>query len=193
MSGAGAEPSMGIAVFVGLTVVALATQGEPEIRYTDPIETMGAQFTSLTLGLDIEQPAVLQMTRAQTQMPDDSTAVSQDGAALPVADLPTVLTSAPVDMDPMEIDATWFDGQDGYLYEAWRGPRFDPWQASVQGNAVRLRTRPSEDADILDRYYRGAPAWVYAQAGDWHWVRIGELSGWMAARYLAPSDTTGQD
>lgn len=50
---------------------------------------------------------------------------------------------------------------------------------------LHLREAPRRDAPSLGKFYNGAPVKVLARRDGWAQVRLGGLSGWMKADYLA--------
>lgn len=58
------------------------------------------------------------------------------------------------------------------------------------GNAdrVHLRAAPSQTADSLGLYYTGTDAILIDQVGDWAWVMVGDVEGWIMTEYLIGDD-----
>ncbi|MCH2163291.1 MAG: SH3 domain-containing protein [Marinovum sp.] len=154
-------PSMGITVFAGLTVLALATQQPPETMYADPQDSMGSEFMEPLPEFDVVEAAA-SVSRASGSPLSAIQHVGHEAEAL-LEEVFIVIDEKPT-MSPK------------------------PWRAVVNGNLVRLRDTPSSSGIVLSRFDRGAEAWVYAQTGNWLWIRVGSEEGWMFSRYLDTLD-----
>ena len=66
----------------------------------------------------------------------------------------------------------------------------DPSRWAVVNNPnpadrLHLRYRDDKTSRSFGKYYNGTPAEVLRTAGDWAFVRVGGMSGWMMKEYLA--------
>ena len=59
------------------------------------------------------------------------------------------------------------------------------WIDGGNADRVHLRTAPSTAADSLGLYFTGTGAIVIDDAGEWSWVMIGSVEGWMMTDYLS--------
>jgi len=63
------------------------------------------------------------------------------------------------------------------------------WIDGGNADRVHLRAAPSTNADSLGLYFTGTDAILIDHAGDWAWVMIGDVEGWMHTAYLADTAT----
>ena len=66
------------------------------------------------------------------------------------------------------------------------------WIDGGNADRVHLRAAPSAKADSLGLYFTGTGAIVIDYAGDWAWVMIGDVEGWMMRDYLSGSEVPRQ-
>ena len=63
------------------------------------------------------------------------------------------------------------------------------WVDGGNADRVHLRAAPSTKADSLGLYFTGTSLVVIDYAGDWAWVMVGDVEGWMMADFLTHDDT----
>ena len=56
--------------------------------------------------------------------------------------------------------------------------------ASEPQNRVKLRVKPSQNADIIDKYFSGTQLEILETKKDWYKVRIGFQEGYMMKEYV---------
>lgn len=56
---------------------------------------------------------------------------------------------------------------------------------SIAADYVNIRKKPSTDADIVGKLYRGSAATISSTEGDWVYIRSGSVSGYIMKDYLA--------
>ncbi|NLM87028.1 MAG: SH3 domain-containing protein [Clostridiales bacterium] len=66
----------------------------------------------------------------------------------------------------------------------------DPAALAVVSNPnpsdrLHLRAKPDREADSLGKFYSGTPVVIQSIQGDWAYVRIGRLDGYMMRKFLA--------
>ena len=61
------------------------------------------------------------------------------------------------------------------------------WIDGGNADRVHLRAAPSTNADSLGLYFTGTNAILIDRAGDWAWVAIGDVEGWMMTDFLSGS------
>lgn len=56
---------------------------------------------------------------------------------------------------------------------------------SIAADYVNIRKKPSTDADIVGKLYRGSAATIMKTEGDWVYIKSGSVSGYIMKDYLA--------
>lgn len=63
------------------------------------------------------------------------------------------------------------------------------WIDGGNADRVHLRAEPSTGAESHGLYFTGTDAILIDQRGDWAWVMVGDVDGWMDASYLTAAET----
>ncbi|WP_425037516.1 SH3 domain-containing protein [Primorskyibacter sp. S187A] len=205
---------MGATLFIGLSVLALITQGDPEIIYANP------QVTMADVRLDEAQealPASVEMVAPKpVGFEDRAVALAAVDEMAPLAP-PVVQEIRTVAQAPGALRAQVQLAQigaapspDRLIFTApdrWpataplaqptsraTSPGLDPGatpvpaplMARLTGDFVRLRVAPNVGAAEIGSFDTGTLVTVLEQEGAWWRLSIAGQEGWMFARYLEP-------
>ncbi len=86
------------------------------------------------------------------------------------------------------------DGQNGYVMSKYLTEQASPGTLYVRTNTgagLNLRSEPSEKGSILTSSKPGTAVKVLSRGKEWHKVQIGDLTGFMASRYLVAAAPGG--
>lgn len=203
--------SMGATVFFGLTIMALATQGEVEITYANPSVTMGKQVFEKSEEVPVkevsfEMPEASRFSDAMLALAAGPFLAPETvlDASVPALEAPRlrpqvqIEASAPAEIAPPERSLTVpralvRDAPRAAIpmsptasdLDRWIDVRERPWFALVTGDFVHMRSAPSVSGDVIDLFDTGTQARVIEERGDWLRIEIDGRIGWMFAGYLA--------
>ena len=68
-----------------------------------------------------------------------------------------------------------------------------PEPGYITANSVRLRSRPSMDADVVTEFTYGTTVMITGTSGDWTAVSDGPLQGWVWSEYVTKGTFTPEE